>query len=125
MLEFLDHEFLRQEVFGASLSRWLLALGLWLLLSLVLISVRAVFLNRLKLIRSRRDLLPFGHVLENALKSTLKSLLVVFALYLALVGAGVPEEITGPLGRIVMVLLLFQVGRLGTGIIALGGESAT
>ena len=120
MLEFLDHEFLRQEVFGASLSRWLLALGLWLLLSLVLISVRAVFLNRLKLIRSRRDLLPFGHVLENALKSTLKSLLVVFALYLALVGAGVPEEITGPLGRIVIVLLLFQVGRLGTGIIALG-----
>jgi small-conductance mechanosensitive channel len=120
MLEFLDHEFLGQVIFGASVSRWLLALGLWLLFSLVLISGRAVFLNRLKLIRNRRDLLPFGHILENALRSTLKSLLVVFALYLALAGAGVPDEITGPLGLVIIVLLLFQVGRLGTGIIALG-----
>lgn len=120
MLDFLDHEFLTQELLGQPISRWLLALGLWLALALVLLALRGGLLRRLRTVRKRRELKPAEHVLENALQSTFKSVLIVLTLYLGLAAAGAPDDITKPFSRIAIVLLLLQVARWGTGLITLG-----
>jgi len=119
MPAFLDHGFLNNQVLGASLGTWLIALAVWAFIAAALVSLRILLLRRLDAASKSRGLPGVEEILRVALRSTLTSVLVVVALYAALVVTGIAEDVTRAVGHILVVVLLFQVARWGTGLIKL------
>ena len=122
MLDVLDHGFLKHQFFGASVGSWLVALGVWVLLASVLVLLRALLLRRFEALGKNRNLLRVEEIIRDAVRSTLKSVLVVVGLYAAFVTTGIAEQLTQTVGRILIIVLLFQVGRWGSGLIELAVE---
>jgi uncharacterized protein (DUF58 family) len=112
MLDFLDQGFLANKFLGTSLGTWLVALGVWVLFAAVLVSLRSLLLRRLETVsKKRRVFVRVEESVRNALSSTLKSVLVVVALYASFAATGIAENVTRTIGQILIIVLLFQVAR--------------
>ena len=122
MLPTLEQGFLANKFLGTSLGTWLIALSVWALIALALVSLRTLLLRRLETVSEKRVLVRVEEILRDALSSTLKSVLVVVALYAAFSATGIAENVTRTIGQILVIVLLLQVGRWGSGLIKLAAE---
>ena len=122
MLGTLEQGFLAHKFLGTSLGTWLIALGVWALIALALVSIRSLLLHRLETVSEKRGLVRAEEILRDALSSTLKSVLIVVALYAALATTGIAGSATRTVGQILIIVLLLQIGRWGSRLIKLAVE---
>ncbi len=111
-------DFLNYEFFGVTLLDWLIAIGIGLGIALVLMVLRSAIAGRFERLASRTSNVV-DDVIVVLLKSTRRYSFFAIGLWAATLFKEFPGDISQLFGRIVFLVLLFQIGVWGTSVIRL------